>query len=129
MPRHQKSQLLLALAQRKGHVGLVAEDLGLTLNMLRSELKSHNLDPDNLPGIREVKEAYTRCYLEKLMEGTGGNVSQAATFAGISQPAMSDYLKRYGVRADDFKSSGVREKLEQHRRAARKNWNQARRLE
>jgi len=43
-------------------------------------------------------------YLGELLKTTGGNVSQAALRCGLERQGLQQILRRYGIRADDYRS-------------------------
>jgi len=50
-----------------------------------------------------ARDRVTRDYLVALLRDMDGNVTQAAKRAGMARESLHRLLKRYGVRADDFK--------------------------
>jgi DNA-binding NtrC family response regulator len=50
-----------------------------------------------------ARDRVTRDYLVALLRDMDGNVTQAATRAGMARESLHRLLKRYGVRSDDFK--------------------------
>jgi transcriptional regulator with GAF, ATPase, and Fis domain len=48
---------------------------------------------------------FTRAYVEKLLEETGGNISQAARVSGLERVSLQKILKRLGVEADRFRQA------------------------
>jgi len=57
---------------------------------------------------REAKEEAMRRfhneYLGELLKTTGGNVSQAALRCGLERQGLQQILRRYGIRADNYRS-------------------------
>jgi DNA-binding NtrC family response regulator len=51
-----------------------------------------------LLGRQRLVEAYEREYIELALKETGGNVSRAATLAGVGRKFMQQAMKRYGLR-------------------------------
>jgi DNA-binding NtrC family response regulator len=42
-------------------------------------------------------------YIGALLSRTGGNVTQAARQCGLERQALQQIIRRYGIRADDFR--------------------------
>jgi DNA-binding NtrC family response regulator len=51
-----------------------------------------------LAGRQRIMEAYEREYIELALRETGGNISRAATLAGVGRKFMQQAMKRYGLR-------------------------------
>jgi DNA-binding NtrC family response regulator len=56
---------------------------------------------------RNAKEAllhrFNHEYIGSLLSRTGGNVTQAARQCGLERQALQQIIRRYGIRADDFR--------------------------
>jgi len=56
---------------------------------------------------RDAKEAllhrFNHEYIGALLSRTGGNVTQAARQCGLERQALQQIIRRYGIRADDFR--------------------------
>ncbi len=55
--------------------------------------------------LKQAKGAFEKNYLIRLLELSGGNVSQAARLAGKYRADFYDLLRKYEINADDFKKS------------------------
>jgi len=51
----------------------------------------------------QVIDDFTRRYVERLLEQTKGNVSEAARVSGLERVSLQKILKRVGIEADEFK--------------------------
>lgn len=58
-----------------------------------------------IPGYDEARNAFARAYLEKNLEQTRGNVTQAARIAKRTRTDFYKLLARYRLNPDDFKPS------------------------
>lgn len=62
---------------------------------------------ENLPFYKSAKDTvvgeFSRNYLSVLLGATQGNVSKAATRAGVTRVALQKIMQRYDVAADDFR--------------------------
>ena len=58
---------------------------------------------DGLQSLRDAKEIFEKNYLTQLIELTGGNVSQAAKLAGKYRADLYNLLKKYGIKAADYR--------------------------
>ena len=58
---------------------------------------------DGLQSLRDAKETFEKNYLTQLIELTGGNVSQAAKLAGKYRADLYNLLKKYGIKAADYR--------------------------
>jgi len=54
----------------------------------------------------EVLNRFHQSYLSRLLEETGGNVTRAARRCGLERQGLQQILRRYGIRADRFRSRG-----------------------
>jgi DNA-binding NtrC family response regulator len=67
-------------------------------------------------GYRVAKEAtlreFNHAYIGRLLKTTGGNVTQAARACGLERQALQQIMRRYGIKADDYRSQ---EKSDTHR--------------
>jgi DNA-binding NtrC family response regulator len=52
---------------------------------------------------RRVTREFEVAYLRALLEQTGGNISRAATLAGLQRTALHRLLQRHGLKAEDFR--------------------------
>jgi DNA-binding NtrC family response regulator len=81
------------------------EDAGFTQT---SKLTAHSMDIDltRYP-YRQAKEDNLRRfhleYLGKLLQETQGNVSQAAQRCGLERQGLQQIMRRYGMRAEDYR--------------------------
>ena len=59
---------------------------------------------------RDAKESALRRFhsefLGKLLEATQGNVSQAAQLCGLERQGLQQIMRRYGIRAEDYRPGG-----------------------
>jgi two-component system response regulator GlrR len=55
--------------------------------------------------LKQAKGAFEKNYLIRLLELSGGNVSQAARLAGKYRADFYDLMRKYGLSVDDFKKS------------------------
>jgi Response regulator containing CheY-like receiver, AAA-type ATPase, and DNA-binding domains len=46
---------------------------------------------------------FTRSYMQRLLEETGGNVSQAARLSGLERVSLQKILRRLGMAAEGFR--------------------------
>ena len=58
-----------------------------------------------LQSLKDAKQNFEKNYLIQLIELTGGNVSQAAKLAGKYRADLYDLLKKYGIKAADYRKS------------------------
>lgn len=58
-----------------------------------------------LQSLKDAKENFEKNYLIQLIELTGGNVSQAAKLAGKYRADLYHLLKKYGIKAADYRKS------------------------
>jgi two-component system, NtrC family, response regulator GlrR len=58
---------------------------------------------EELPPLREARDAWEREYLMRLLKSTGGNVSAAARKAGKYRADLYGLLKKHEINATDFK--------------------------
>jgi len=58
-------------------------------------------------GYKQAKQRYlekfNRDYLGELLSSCKGNVSQAARMCGLERQALQQIMRRYGVRADEYR--------------------------
>lgn len=66
--------------------------------------------PTGTVGIDTYKEAkerfmddFTRSYVQRLLDETGGNISQAARLSGLERVSLQKILKRLGIAAEAFR--------------------------
>ena len=59
---------------------------------------------EELPPLREARDAWEREYLVRLLKSTGGNVSAAARKAGKYRADLYGLLKKHNVNASDYKN-------------------------
>ena len=60
-----------------------------------------------LPEAREaILGAFESTYLSRLLAETNGNVGATATRAGVEPRTLYNKMKLYGLRKEDFKSTG-----------------------
>jgi two-component system response regulator GlrR len=76
---------------------MITEDLIL----LRTKVS----DEDPCRPLKQAKGAFEKNYLIRLLELSGGNVSQAARLAGKYRADFYDLLRKYEINVDDFKKS------------------------
>ncbi len=62
------------------------------------------LTGNQLPPMREAREAFDRAYLEELLKRSAGNVSAAARTAGRNRTDFYELLHRYALNPGDFRS-------------------------
>jgi DNA-binding NtrC family response regulator len=55
--------------------------------------------------VNRARDQASRDYLSALLRACAGNVTQAALQAGLERESMHRLMKRYGVRADTFRSA------------------------
>ena len=70
-----------------------------------SILPDHNVAESGPPSFKNAKENFEKNYLTQLIELTGGNVSQAAKLAGKYRADLYQLLKKYGIKAADYRKS------------------------
>jgi DNA-binding NtrC family response regulator len=81
------------------------EDIGLTT----SEAPARETPADfGSLGYKQAKqqhlEKFNLDYLGSLLSSCNGNVSQAARMCGLERQALQQIIRRYGIRADDYRS-------------------------
>ena len=59
---------------------------------------------EQLPTLRDAREAFDRVYLEELLRRVGGNVSAAARVSGRNRTDLYDLLRRCQVDPTHFRS-------------------------
>lgn len=59
---------------------------------------------EQLPTLRDAREAFDRVYLEELLRRVGGNVSAAARVSGRNRTDLYDLLRRCHVDPTQFRS-------------------------
>jgi transcriptional regulator with GAF, ATPase, and Fis domain len=66
--------------------------------------------PAGAAGIEAYKEAkerfledFTRAYAQRLLDETGGNISQAARLSGLERVSLQKIMKRLGIAAETFR--------------------------
>lgn len=66
--------------------------------------------PSPDPGLESYKQAklrlvddFTRSYMQRLLDETGGNVSQAARLSGLERVSLQKILRRLGMDAEEFR--------------------------
>ncbi|MFP4451953.1 MAG: sigma-54-dependent transcriptional regulator [Desulfobacterales bacterium] len=81
------------------------------------DLQSQPADAGPLSGLRTFKELpykdakesalvmFNHDYIGTLLEKTGGNVTQAARECGLERQALQQIMRRYHIRADDYRST------------------------
>ena len=61
----------------------------------------------NLP-YKEAKEqtlkSFNTNYINNLLAGSKGNVTQAAKICGLERQALQQVMRRYGIKADPFRN-------------------------
>jgi two-component system response regulator GlrR len=62
---------------------------------------------DRLQPLKDAKESFEKNYLTRLIELTGGNISQAAKLAGKYRADLYDLLKKYDIKPADFRKSNT----------------------
>jgi DNA-binding NtrC family response regulator len=67
--------------------------------------------PSPDPGLESYKQAkhrlvddFTRSYMQRLLDETGGNVSQAARLSGLERVSLQKILRRLGMDAEEFRA-------------------------
>ena len=70
-------------------------ELGIISNTLQEAQPSAELLP-----FRDERERFERAYFTKLLQMTGGNVSEAARLSGIARQNFYTYIKRLGIVVD-----------------------------
>ena len=80
------------------------EDVGWTTN--EGGRRAADIDVAGL-GYKQAKQRYlekfNRDYLGELLSSCKGNVSQAARMCGLERQALQQIMRRYGVRADEYR--------------------------
>jgi DNA-binding NtrC family response regulator len=80
------------------------EDVGWTAG--EGERRAADVDVAGL-GYKQAKQRYleqfNRDYLGELLASCKGNVSQAARTCGLERQALQQIMRRYGVRADEYR--------------------------
>jgi DNA-binding NtrC family response regulator len=80
------------------------EDVGWTAG--EGARRAADVDVAGL-GYKQAKQRYleqfNRDYLGELLAGCKGNVSQAARLCGLERQALQQIMRRYGVRADEYR--------------------------
>lgn len=76
------------------------ESLSKVDRVANASAPSALLDPNQL-SFAKAREAFERCYLDKLMEINDGNVTKSAIMAGVSRRHMQDLVKKHNLRASD----------------------------
>ncbi|MGD2096564.1 MAG: sigma-54 dependent transcriptional regulator [Desulfobacterales bacterium] len=66
-------------------------------------LPDHNAAEGDLQSLKDAKENFEKNYLIQLIEITGGNVSQAAKLAGKYRADLYQLLKKYDIKAADYR--------------------------
>jgi DNA-binding NtrC family response regulator len=51
----------------------------------------------------EILRRFNHAYIGKRLSETGGNVTQAAKNCGLERQALQQIIRRYGIRADDYR--------------------------
>jgi two-component system response regulator GlrR len=59
--------------------------------------------PGAAASYEEAKQAFERSYLEQLLQGTEGNITEASRIAGRYRGDLYRLMKKYGLRSEDFK--------------------------
>jgi two-component system response regulator GlrR len=62
---------------------------------------------NRLQPLKDAKESFEKNYLTRLIELTGGNISQAAKLAGKYRADLYDLLKKYDIKPADFRKSNT----------------------
>ncbi|ROQ90216.1 sigma-54-dependent transcriptional regulator [Desulfosoma caldarium] len=52
----------------------------------------------------KVLQDFTFRYIKDLLERTGGNVSRAAEYSGLTRAALQKIMRRYGIHSQEFRS-------------------------
>ncbi len=68
-------------------------------------LPSKELPSESLKPLKQAVEEFKRGYLVRLLEFNKGNVSRAAELAGKYRAEFYNLLKKYNLKANDFKNS------------------------
>jgi DNA-binding NtrC family response regulator len=81
------------------------EDVGWTAGEGKSQ--PERLDFGGL-GYKQAKQHYlerfNQNYLGELLSSCKGNVSQAARMCGLERQALQQIMRRYGIRADEYRN-------------------------
>jgi transcriptional regulator of acetoin/glycerol metabolism len=76
----------------------------LPQSLRRAQADSQPSSQNSATGTRaDTLEDAERDYLLSLLEKNSGNVSQSAAQAGLSRQGLHKLLKKYGVKASDFR--------------------------
>lgn len=70
---------------------------------VRKTLQRNGDDGNGLPPLREAREAFTRDYLIRLLQITGGNVARSARLAERNRSEFYKLLSRHGVDPAEYK--------------------------
>ena len=54
---------------------------------------------------KAVLAAFNRDYVARILQATGGNVTQAAQMAGLERQSLQQIMKRCGIKSEDFRRS------------------------
>jgi two-component system response regulator GlrR len=74
--------------------------------LLRAKYDFTNIPShEKMKTLEEAMAWFEEYYLTKVLELTDGSVSIAAQLAGLSRPDLSNLLKRYNLKPEDFKRS------------------------
>jgi two-component system response regulator GlrR len=73
-----------------------------------SILPSQDAAEGGLQSLKDAKKSFEKNYLLQLIELTGGNVSQAAKLAGKYRADLYNLLKKYGIKAADYRKQPQR---------------------
>jgi len=71
------------------------------------------LETDDLTTIpyRDAKESvlvqFSTRYLEKALEKSGGNVTQAARQSGMERQSFQQVMRKYGIRSNTFRKGAI----------------------
>lgn len=87
--RNRVRQTLLLGAERQTY-GDTAPD--------RADEQGIRLDEPLLDGLKRIKQAYEKEYLQKLLEKTGNNVTRTAELAGVGRRYVQVAMEEYGLR-------------------------------
>ncbi len=68
-----------------------------------SILPNQSVAEGGLQSLKDAKESFEKNYLIQLLELTRGNVSQAAKLAGKYRADLYDLLRKYGIKAADYR--------------------------
>lgn len=52
---------------------------------------------------QKIIDDFTKGYLKRLLQSTGGNVSQSAKISGIQRQSLQKIIKRYGIEVDQYR--------------------------